>query len=152
MADLKTALTGTLARRELESYLRKSGSLARPTLGPAKPEGPRAASPVDPEQLARSVEAAQRINVRVFSLCLGALGVLFALQCSVVLHGLFTGYALGWALSATLTLWPAVWWLRRLWLDRFLLGEIHLLLRELPPEKAIEVLQIIYWGPLRPRR
>ena len=162
MPKIRRAFAGSLARREVESYLRASGLLARPTLGPTRDEarkketargpGERTAPAADPLELARSIGAAQQANHRIFSLCLGALGFLFVLQSGVVVHGVFSGYPLGWALSATLTIWPAVWWLRRLWLDRLLLGEIHLLLRELPPEKAIEVLQIIYWGPLRPKR
>jgi len=127
MSELKSALLGNLTRRELETYLEQTGGLATPTLGPDEDQGDR--GPVDTGSLVRNVGRARGLHGRVFSL----------------------GVGVG-ALSGTLMIWPAFWWVRRLWLDRVLLEQVHHLLRELPPEQAVEVLKIIYWGPLRPKR
>ena len=150
MSELKSALLGNLTRRELESYLEHTGGLATPSLGPDEEEGGHRA--VDTGSLARSVGEAQGVHRRIFSLSVGILVALFGLQVAVVVHGLAGGDNVAWALSGTLMIWPAFWWVRRLWLDRVLLEQVHHLLRELPPEQAVEVLKIIYWGPLRPKR
>lgn len=150
MSELKSALLGNLTRRELETYLEQTGGLATPTLGPDEDRGDR--GPVDTGSLVRNVGRARGLHGRVFSLGVGVLVVLFVLQVAVVVHGLTSGYSVAGALSGTLMIWPAFWWVRRLWLDRVLLEQVHHLLRELPPEQAVEVLKIIYWGPLRPKR
>jgi len=160
MPELKPALLGNLARHELSSYLQQRGRLAAPTLGPAKKKDKRVLEEsreeesvvVDTQPLARSIGEAQRLQGRIFSLSLVLLLALFGLQFGVVLHGLISGAPQVWALSSTLMIWPAFWWARRLWLDRALLELVQHLLTELPSENAVEVLRLIYWGPLRPRK
>jgi hypothetical protein len=131
-----------------ESYLVRLGRFEEQSLGP-RAKTSRAASAEDAAWLRvslREVKASQR---RLFGICVVVLCVIFALQVVLLLYSVFAKNPVGSVAGGVVVVFlPVLWWLRRLWIDSFILHLAEKIGDELPPEQQVKMIEILYWGSL----
>ena len=148
MTESSHQIAGTSLQQSLASYLARLGRLDEEPLGPRK-RNPRPATPEDNAFLAASLRTAKKSQNRLFTICIAVLCVIFALQIGILIVSVLAKNRVGGAIGGgMLVFWPIVWWLRRLWMDSMILDLARDVLNELPPEQAVKMIEILYWGSL----
>jgi hypothetical protein len=155
MSDLPSlSLRGNL-RSALEDYLGRLGRLQLHALCPVE-EGvaTRPAKEEDNESLKRQLASASETRNPAFILCVVFLCFIFVLLVGLLVHSVIAKQpiAVGAVGSFVVMFWPIIRWLRRVWIDSTLLRLVQDALVDLPPQEAVKVIEIVYWGSLRRKK
>ncbi len=140
-------LSSSFLKAPLEAYLRRVEG-PKATLGPDEPATPASPDQTAGDELFRSMRSARKIQDRLFHLCVAVLLLLLGLHLSWLIYSAVSSDSWNWALVGGLILWPIIWALRRLWIDRVFIDMIGDLLNDFPPEEAAKVIAVIYRGSI----
>jgi len=103
-------------------------------------------------RLKKSLEALGNSQRLVFIIGVTLLFFIFVLQVSVLIYCIMTRNVLTGAIGGGVMLWPIIYWLRRLWIDNVIIEIARNALIDLPPDEAVKVIKIIYWGSFGEKR
>lgn len=138
-------------RKSFESYLARLERLQEQPLGPRR-KAPRSATSEDSAWLKASLREVKASQRRLFAICVAVLCAIFAIQVGLLLYSVLAKNPVGSAIGGGVVVFlPVLWWLRRLWIDSFILHLSEKIIDELPPEQQVKMIEILYWGSLMPK-
>ena len=151
MTNASNPIAKSNLRQSLEAYLARLDRLEEPVLGPRR-KAPRPATSEDSAWLKTSLRQVKASQRRLFALCVVVLCVIFAIQVGLLLYSLLAKNPVGSAIGGGVVVFlPVLWWLRRLWIDSFILHLAEKIIDELPPEQQVKTIELLYWGSLMPK-
>ena len=131
----------------IENYLESTGQLQLKQMGPGEE---RAITREHNQRLVTRLGRIGRSNDRIVIIAIGVLCVLFVLGISLLLYHRDNLTAVwpvvGGMLVSNLAI---VRWLRRLWIEKTLIGIMLVVAAELPPEQAAKYILLLYWNLIK---
>lgn len=155
MNNVLKSTTKQSLRTVFEGYLERVGHLRIHHLGPDEEQAlaPKAVQQEDSQYLERSLNSFESDQNSVFKICVMLLCFLYMLLIGVFIYSfvtrdLFITGAIG---SVSAGSWPIISKLHRLWKDSTIIRITENALTNLPPQEAVKVIELIYWGSVRNR-
>lgn len=140
--------------RIFEDYLARAGRLEDVELGEDETAA-RSRITIrqeDSDAFAARLASRQRFSNAMVAVCLVMLCAVFAIGAAGAVLVLRSPGISAAVLAATLAaLLGVVAWLRRIWIEKSVLDLAAGVVRDLPPEEAVRLIEVIYWNALRRR-
>jgi preprotein translocase subunit SecG len=131
----------------VEEYLKDIGRLEEVKLGPGKK---RIVTASDNRRLSQAISRAARLNICLMAVAFLMLCALFAAAVFLLFYRQSdVGVSLGGGSGAFAASFGVIFWLRRLTVEMTLMQVSLSILIEMPPEQAVEILTLLYWGHIR---
>ena len=152
MNNLLKLATRQGLRTVFEGYLERTGHLKIHHLGPEEETpAPKPVQQEDSQYLEQSLHSLKGDQNFVFRICILFLSFLFVLLIGVFIYSLVTKdlFVTGAIGSVSAGFWPIIRKLHQMWKDMTIIRIAENVLKDLPPQEAVKVIELIYWGSLR---